>query len=151
MLIARGGEEVADVWRLILANVRDPDSARGDLRAMLGSLRTGERRVLELVHRHGREMFRAALEEIKDYSERRMRKEIEQIPDGEYRFVQWLEDDGHSTTPLAVAVTVTISGSDVIADFSGSAPQAVIRFSRELGRSGSSKPRILDGRRIWQP
>jgi N-methylhydantoinase B len=125
VLIARGGEEVADVWRLILANVRDPDSARGDLRAMLGSLRTGERRVLELVRRHGREMFCAALEEIKDYSERRMRKEIEQIPDGEYRFVQWLEDDGHSTTALAVAVTVTISGSDVIADFTGSAPQAL--------------------------
>ena len=94
VLIARAGEEVQDVWRLILANVRDPDSARGDLRAMLGSLRTGERRVLELVRRHGRDTFCAALEEIKDYSERRMRREIEQIPDGEYRFVQWLEDDG---------------------------------------------------------
>jgi N-methylhydantoinase B/oxoprolinase/acetone carboxylase alpha subunit len=124
VLIARAGEEVADVWRLILANVRDPDSARGDLRAMLGSLRTGERRVLELVHRHGLETFGDALEEIKDYSERRMRREIEAIPDGEYRFVHWLEDDGHSTDPLAVAVTVTIDGSDAIADFSGSAPQA---------------------------
>ncbi|HEY1520887.1 MAG TPA: hydantoinase B/oxoprolinase family protein [Solirubrobacteraceae bacterium] len=125
VLIARAGEEVEDVWRLILANVRDPDSARGDLRAMLGSLRTGERRVLELVRRHGRDTFSAVLEEIKDYSERRMRKEIEQIPDGEYQFVQWLEDDGHCTIPLAVAVTVTVSGSEVIADFTGSAPQAL--------------------------
>jgi N-methylhydantoinase B/oxoprolinase/acetone carboxylase alpha subunit len=124
VLIARAGQEIPDVWKLILANVRDPDSARGDLRAMLGSLRTGERRVLELVHRYGREMFCDVLEEIKDYSERRMRKEIEQIPDGEYRFVQWLEDDGHSSVPLAVAVTVTVTGSDVIADFTGSAPQA---------------------------
>jgi N-methylhydantoinase B/oxoprolinase/acetone carboxylase alpha subunit len=80
--------------------------------------------VLELVHRHGLETFGDALEEIKDYSERRMRREIEAIPDGEYRFVHWLEDDGHSTDPLAVAVTVTIDGSDAIADFSGSAPQA---------------------------
>jgi N-methylhydantoinase B/oxoprolinase/acetone carboxylase alpha subunit len=91
---------------------------------MLGSLRTGERRVLELVQRHGHETFRGVLEAIKDYSERRMRTEIEQIPDGEYKFVQWLEDDGHSMQPLAVAVTVTVSGSDVIADFNGSAPQA---------------------------
>lgn len=125
VLIARAGEEIDDVWRLILANVRDPDSARGDLRAMLGSLRTGERRVLELVHRYGRDMFCSVLGAIKDYSERRMRREIERIPDGAYGFVQWLEDDGHSTDPLAVAVTVTVKGSDVIADFTGSAPQAL--------------------------
>ena len=124
VLIAKGGQEIPEVWRLLLANVRDPDSARGDLKAMLGSLRTGERRVLELVQRHGRETFCTVLEAIKDYSERRMRGEIERIPDGEYKFVQWLEDDGHSIEPLAVAVTVTISGSDVIADFNGSAPQA---------------------------
>ena len=124
VLIARAGEEVEDMWRLS-ADLRDPDSARGDLRAMLGSLRTGERRVLGLIRRRGRDTFCAALEGIKNYSERRMRQEIEQIPDGEYRFVQWLEDDGHSTVPLAVAVTVTVSGSDVIADFTGSAPQAL--------------------------
>ncbi len=124
VLLARGGEEVADTWRLILANVRDPDSACGDLRAMLGSLRTGERRVLELIRRHGHATFTAALEAIKDYSERRMRREIEAIPDGDYRFVQWIEDDGHSSAPLGIAVTVSIRGSDVIADFNGSAPQA---------------------------
>jgi N-methylhydantoinase B/oxoprolinase/acetone carboxylase alpha subunit len=124
VFITRDHQEVVDTWTLILANVRDPDSARGDLRAMLGSLRTGERRVLELIRRHGSATFSAALEAIKDYSERRMRREIEAIPDGDYRFVNWLEDDGHSTEPLAVAVTVSISGSDVIADFNGSAPQA---------------------------
>lgn len=124
VLVARAGEEVAGVWALILANVRDPDSARGDLRAMLASLRTGERRVLELVARHGRTTFRAALAAIKDYSERRMRREIEAIPDGDYPFVHWLEDDGHSLAPLAVAVTVSISGSEAIVDFAGSSIQA---------------------------
>ncbi len=124
VVITRADGDNADMWRLILSNVRDADSARGDLRAMLGSLRTGERRIQELIRRHGHATFAAALEEIKDYSERRMRREIEAIPDGDYRFVNWLEDDGHSTEPLAVAVTVSIRGTDVIADFTGSSPQA---------------------------
>jgi N-methylhydantoinase B len=120
----RGGEPVADTWRLILANVRDQESTRGDMQAMFGSLKTGERGVLGLVRRYGRGTFVQAVEEIKDYSERRMRQEIEQIPDGVYQFVNWLEDDGHSLEPMPIAVTVTIAGSDAIVDFAGSAKQA---------------------------
>lgn len=120
----RAGEPIEEVWRILLANVRDPESSRGDLQAMYGSLRTGARRIEELVARHGLAEFRAALERIKDYSEERMRAEIEAMPDGVFHFVSWLEDDGHRTEPLAVAATVTIDGSDAIVDFSGSSPQA---------------------------
>jgi N-methylhydantoinase B len=119
----RAGAPVADTWRLILANVRDQESTRGDMQAMFGSLRTGERGVLDLVRRYGSATFVRGLEEIKDYSERRMRREIEAIPDGSYPFVNWLEDDGHVLEPIPVAVTVSISGSDAIVDFSGSGAQ----------------------------
>ncbi|MBS1677001.1 MAG: hydantoinase B/oxoprolinase family protein [Actinobacteria bacterium] len=125
LLLYRRGEPVEAAWKLLLANVRDSDSCRGDLQAMYGSLQTGGRRIAELAARHGVDTFRAVLEEIKNYSERRMRAELEGIPDGTYQFVNWLEDDGQRTEPLAVAVTVTIEGSDVIVDFSGSSPQAL--------------------------
>jgi N-methylhydantoinase B/oxoprolinase/acetone carboxylase alpha subunit len=124
VLMYREGRLVDDTWRLILANVRDEESTRGDMQAMYGSLRIGERRIRELSARHGTETFAAALEEIKDYSERRMRAELEAIPDGVYRFTSFMEDDGHTTDGFAVAVTLTIDGSDVIADFTGSSPQA---------------------------
>lgn len=120
----RDGQLVDDTWRLILANVRDEESTRGDMQAMYGSLRIGERRVVELAERYGAETFLRALEEIKTYSERRMRAELEAIPDGVYQFVSFMEDDGHTTDGLPVAVTLTIAGSDVIADFTGSALQA---------------------------
>jgi N-methylhydantoinase B/oxoprolinase/acetone carboxylase alpha subunit len=120
----RGDEPVHDTWSLILSNVRDQDSTRGDMQAMYGSLRIGERRIRELAARHGTETFVRALEEIKAYSERRMRTELEAIPDGIYQFVSFMEDDGHTTDGFAVAVTLTIDGSDVIADFTGSSPQA---------------------------
>jgi N-methylhydantoinase B len=120
----REGQLADDAWRLILANVRDEESTRGDMQAMYGSLRIGERRVVELAERYGTETFLRGLEEIKAYSERRMRAELKAIPDGVYQFVSFMEDDGHTTDGLPVAVTLTIAGSDVIADFTGSAPQA---------------------------
>jgi N-methylhydantoinase B/oxoprolinase/acetone carboxylase alpha subunit len=124
VLMYAEGRPVEDTWRLILSNVRDPDSTRGDMQAMYGSLKIGERRVLELVERHGASVFVRGIEDIKAYSERRMRSEIEAIPDGVYQFVNWLEDDGRTRDPLAVAVSVTIDGSDAIVDFSGSSPQS---------------------------
>ena len=124
VLMYRAGGPVADIWRLILANVRDETSSRGDLQAMYGSLRIGERRILELVERYGAAVFRRGLTELKEYSERRMRQEIEAIPDGVYQYVDWLEDDGHSPEPLCIAVSITIDGSDAIVDFTGSSPQS---------------------------
>jgi len=120
----REGELVDDTWQILLSNVRDRESSRGDLHAMFGSLSIGARRVEDLVAAHGKEVFVESLEEIKDYSERRMRAEIEEIPDGSYQFVNWLENDGHTADPLAIAVTVTIDGSEAIVDFTGSSPQA---------------------------
>lgn len=124
VLMYRDGEPVADTWRLILSNVRDEESTRGDMQAMYGSLKIGERRVLELLERYGTQTFARSLVEIKEYSERRMRLELEAIPDGTYQFANWLEDDGHSQEPLAVVVSVTVEGSNAIVDFTGSSPQA---------------------------
>src|SRR5207253_885936 len=119
VLMYREWQPVADAWRLILANVRDQESSRGDMQAMFGSLKIGERRLLEFTQRYGVDTFRLMLKEIKRYSEQRMRRDLEAIPDGTYQFVTWLEDDGHTLEPLAIAVSVTISGSDAIVDFNG--------------------------------
>ena len=51
--LARGGEIVDDVMRLILANVRGYAERRGDFQAQIGSLKTGESRLLEIVARRG--------------------------------------------------------------------------------------------------
>ncbi|MCA1600979.1 MAG: hydantoinase B/oxoprolinase family protein, partial [Acidobacteria bacterium] len=51
--LARAGEIVEDVMRLILANVRGHAERRGDFQAQIGSLKTGESRLLEIVARRG--------------------------------------------------------------------------------------------------
>ena len=84
MKIVKAGVEDDDIWRLVLANGRTPRVTAGDLRAMIGSLYVGERRLLELMRKHGLERFREIKDEIKAYSERRMRAAIREIPNGTY-------------------------------------------------------------------
>ena len=118
-----GGETNEAVVDLLLANVRTPDERRGDLRAQEAANETGRERFLDLVDRYGADTLRAALDAIKDYSERRMRAEIAALPDGTYRFADALDDDGRGNRNLPVEVAVAVSGDSVRVDFDGTAPQ----------------------------
>ncbi len=117
------GAYVEDVWRIILSNHRTPRNTWGDFHAMIGSLATAERRVGELTTRYDLPTLAQATAELKDYSERRMRAEIADLPDGEYHAQMLVEDDGVTADPFEVVVTLTIAGDEVIADFTGSSPQ----------------------------
>ena len=122
--IVKAGVEDADLWRLVLANGRTPRVTAGDLRAMIGSLHVGERRLLELVERHGVDRFREIKEAIKDYSERRMRAAIQKIPPGRYVADEYIIDnDGWLDEPARVRVEMRIEGDEVVADFTGSDAQ----------------------------
>ena len=118
-----GGEPNEGLFDMILSNVRTPDERRGDLRAQEAANETGRRRVTELVEKYGRGQLTAMLEEIKDYSERRMRAEITDLPDGTYTYDDILDDDGRGNEALAIRAAVTVDGDHVSVDFSGSADQ----------------------------
>jgi len=118
-----GGEVVDDVLEMILLNVRTPDERRGDLRAQEAANETARERVHELVDRYGVDELSAAFDEVQDYSERRMRAELEAFPDGTYSFQDVLDDDGRGNTDLPVQAAVTVDGDSVSVDFAGTADQ----------------------------
>ncbi len=118
-----GGEANDDVFDVILANVRTPDERRGDLRAQEAANQTGRRRFVDLVEKYGAGTIETALEEIKNYSERRMRAEIDDLPDGTYRVSDVLDDDGLGNEDLQVSAAVTVDGDSVDVDFAGTASQ----------------------------
>jgi N-methylhydantoinase B len=119
---ASGGTVDEDVLSMILANVRTPDERRGDLRAQEAANATGRRRFSALAEKHG-DTLAPALAEIKDYSERRMRTEIESLPDGTYTFEDVLDDDGRGNEDLPVRAAVTVDDDEIAVDFAGTAPQ----------------------------
>jgi N-methylhydantoinase B/oxoprolinase/acetone carboxylase alpha subunit len=122
--IYRAGKENEEVWKLLLANVRDPKSIRGDIEAIFGSLRVAERRVNQYVKKYGVKTWTDCLNEIKAASERYMRKAIRGIPAGTYEASDQVDDSGPASDPLRIKVALTVKGDSLIADFEGSDPQA---------------------------
>ena len=109
-----------EVVTILLANMRNPDERRGDLRAQLAAHRLAERRLGELCERRGRDRVVAAMGELYAYSERRVRAAIADLPDGRYEAADILEaPEGE----LGVRVSVTIAGDEIEIDFAGTDPQ----------------------------
>jgi len=118
-----GGEVNEDILQTILVNVRTPDERRGDIRAQEAANETARERVHGMVHEYGADTLESAFEAVKDYSERRMRSEIEAFPDGTYEFADLLDDDGRGNEDLPIEAAVTVDGDEVAVDFAGTAPQ----------------------------
>ncbi len=104
----------------LVAQMRNPDERRGDLRAQLAAQRLGARRIAELCARRGRDEVTAAMGELLSYSERRVRAGIAALPDGRYEATDVLETaDGE----LELRAAVTVAGDELEIDFAGTAPQ----------------------------
>ena len=123
VLLVRAGAMDRDLLGLLLANVRTPVEREGDLLAQCMALRRGEARLLELVAKHGLARVNGNMSRLQDYSERMMRAAIARLPAGHYAFVDWLDNDGASDTPVKIAVAVTIHGDTATVDFTGSSQQ----------------------------
>jgi N-methylhydantoinase B len=118
------GEIDPNVWDLILLNVRTPAEREGDLAAMIGANRTGERRLEEAVTKYGWSETRRYGAEILNYSERMTRRAIAAIPDGVYEGEDSLDDDGIGQTPITIRARIEVSKGRARIDFSGSSAQA---------------------------
>ena len=123
VLLVRGGQLQADIMNLVLANVRTPDERRGDLLAQMMSNRRGEQRLCEIVARYGTARTRKNAAALLDYSERVTRAMLRAIPDGDYRFEDFLDNDGVSREPVKIAVCVRIRRDRAEVDFTGSSQQ----------------------------
>jgi len=121
-LVKAGRIDMA-ILEIILANVRTPQERRGDLSAQIAANQRGTERFMDLVTRNGLEQTVGIEEQLLSYAERMTRRLIESLPDGNYRFSDYLDDDGVSNQPVLIAVTITIKGDAARVDFTGSAPQ----------------------------
>jgi N-methylhydantoinase B len=125
----------------IVAQMRQPEERRADLRAQLAANRVGALRLSELAARVGEwrgvdgrrslggggaggmeegEILREALEAVLDYAERRTRACLAALPDGTRTAEDVLEAiEGD----LVLRLRATVAGERLVLDFAGSAPQ----------------------------
>lgn len=117
------GVENKAIWDIVAANVRVPDKVIGDLRAQIAACHVGEREFAALFARYGSPLLREAFAAIHDYAERLARAEIAEIPDGTYRFENFIDGFGEDPQPIPFRVALTIRGDSAIVDWTGTSPQ----------------------------
>ena len=118
--IFESGKEVRSIIRFYLRNVRLPEWLEADLRAMVGSVRIGARRLVEMTGTHGINNVMPTVEEMIEYSDRRTAAEIRAIPDGTYFGESWIDSDGQGTHNIRIACKVTIEDDMAYVDYSDS-------------------------------
>jgi N-methylhydantoinase B len=121
--VVEGGRPNEAALDLIFANMRGPRERRGDYHAMIGTCRKAAERVEGLAARYGAATVRAAVAELMDRAEGRMRRAIGALPDGEYRYEAHLESGRERLEPLTVRARVVIAGDAITVDLTGTSPQ----------------------------
>ena len=118
------GQPNSTLIAILRKNVRLPDVLMGDLHGQIAAGNVGIRRTIALLDEYGVETVAMAVNELLDRSEAATREYISAMPDGDYSFHDFLDNDGVDLERrIRIQVTLRISGSDVTFDFSGSSDQ----------------------------
>ena len=121
--LLRAGVLNQELVNLIMTNVRMPEQNWGDMKAQMASVNIGELKIKEIVARFGLETFKEGIEDLLSLAEAQARKVIEKIPDGEYFFADYMDEDSPDGYPARLALNLKIHGDEMVFDYTGSDPQ----------------------------
>ena len=122
--IVEKGKLNEEILELIAWNCRDPEERKADIRGQIAANYITEKPLTDLCEKYGTNLIDAVINKILDYTEGKIRAKIEELPDGEYEFINYLDDDGVKDEKVPIKVTVKIKGNKVRVDFTGSGEQA---------------------------
>jgi len=123
VFLLRAGKPVTVVMQRIMQAAASPAQMRGDLAAQISANHAGVRQLAALAAQAGVEHYRAGLHAVNDYGARLAQQALAGIPDGSYRFEDFMDDDGQGQLDIRIAVTLHVRNGAVEADFDGTAAQ----------------------------
>jgi N-methylhydantoinase B len=113
-----------DIERIIAANSRTPELVIGDIRGQLGADRLGERRLVELLHKHGTTKVLACCVRLSNIARAQITSAVANWPDGRFEAERFVDDDGiELERPVRIHVVIDKSGDAILFDFTSSADQ----------------------------
>jgi len=116
----RAGVLNQDLLNIYLLNTRIPNLNWGDLKALMAGMNTAEERLTHMIERYGLEAVKRGMRDVLAYAEESARAAIRTIPNGEYRFVDLVDDDMVSTRPIRLELSMKVHDNDIVFDFTGS-------------------------------
>jgi N-methylhydantoinase B len=121
--LLRAGEPVAELMQRIMRATANPRQMEGDLAAQISANRTGMQRLHDLACRRGTPGYEQGLQSMNDYAARLASEALRCIPDGSYRYRDYMDDDGMGQQDIPLQVEVRVSQGDIEVDFEGTASQ----------------------------
>ena len=121
------------ILEIIRFNSRMPDLVIGDLHAQVAALRTGERRLGEVVEKFGRAVVDEAIERMIEIGADQTREALRQLPHGSWTATDWVDDDGIGDQMVRMQVTITIDADSFVCDFTGSDPATLGPINMPFG------------------
>jgi N-methylhydantoinase B len=119
-----GGTWNDTLVQMLRLNVRIPDTFMGDLNAQVAGCTVGARRLADLAGSIGHNQLLQIFEELLSRSEALTRQTLRSIPEGTYRAVDYLDNDGiELDKPIRVEVAVTLRDGTMHCDFTGTSGQ----------------------------
>lgn len=113
-----------DLEELYLRQSRTPQLLALDLRAQVAANNVSHRRLTEVVDRYGREAVGVTLQRTLDEAEAGLRKKLRSIPDGQWRYREFVDQAMAGDKGVHVARgTLTKTGDEVVFDVTESDPQ----------------------------
>lgn len=119
--VVEGGRFRKDVEATYLRNSRLPDLLALDLRAKVAAVQVIERRLYQTISEFGLETVLAAMADVIDYTERRLRARLLELPDGTWRHRGYIE---FGDRIYDCHVVTTKEADHLVFDFSETAAQA---------------------------
>ena len=111
---------------IILHNCRLPIWNKSDFNAIVASIKTAEKRVIEMADRFGDDIFYSALEDLLDRNKKAMATLIKNtVPTEKQYFEDYICDDGLGMGPYKIKCAMWREGKKVIFDFEGTDPQSI--------------------------
>src|SRR5260370_13997800 len=90
---------------------------------MVGAVSSCDRRIQEMIGKFGLATVVEGIDAVLACAEERAGGAIRKIPDGTYRFTEYMEDDLRPEVPIRIQVALTIEGDSIHLDFTGTDPQ----------------------------
>ncbi len=112
-----------EIFSLIKDNLRTEEEFGGDLRAQLGANNVGIMRLREVFEKYTLDKAFFYFAEVMNYSERRMRSMIKEIPNGQSYFEDFIEGDSIEERMIKIAATIDIKDEEIHVDFTGTDPE----------------------------
>ena len=117
------GKLQQDIYDLIMLNFQMKYERKGDLNAQMITNQFGADKLTELIDKIGLDTYEEFCIKWLEYGEKKARIAIAELPDGEYAFEDYMDDDGAGGGRVLIKTKVIIRGDQITFDFTGSAPQ----------------------------